>query len=209
MQIDSSAFFYGLGIAKDMKAAKPFDTVACTLLETYGVLASMIVAAAGGDHLEIGVWHGASAIVAAKTKQECGLDGNVVGLDDFCGYESSRNPNAARMETTKSYFREYGVSDRIELIIGNTFDFPADKFTDRRFVSAFIDGNHTKDQPYKDFLLIEPLVERYIMFDDCDDNHPAVMEAVGKIANDKFCDWRAIYGGYNSAIVERISNERN
>ncbi len=206
MQIDPEAFTLGMTVASQIKAESPSDTVACKIMQTYGLLAAMIKAAGCGNHLEIGVWYGASAIVAAKTKQEYGLGGRVVGLDDFCGYDKERKFNERHYEKVKKYLVKYGVEKRVEIIPGNTFNFPTEKFADRRFVSAFIDGNHWGEWPYSDFMKIEHIVDRYVMFDDHDEWHPAVQEAVEKIISSKHADWRSVYSGHRAHILERISN---
>ncbi len=205
----SNPFQYGVDFATRMKAEKPNDTVGSKIMEVYGVLAEMIARSGDGDHLEIGVWRGASAILAAKMKQCCGYSGMIVGLDDYDGYTDMlikthvRMQRPERLELVCRHAEEYNVRDRIELIMGTTVHFP-EQLTTRKFATAFIDGNHWDEWPYDDFCKVEPMVEKYIMFDDYDDKHLAVVDAVARIAH-THDEWRLVYVNHNSAIVERVT----
>lgn len=197
--MDMTVFDFGKTLASEMKASLPGDYVGCKNLGTYGVLAKMVKRAGKGDYLEIGTWRGASAVVAAKVKEEYGIGGRIVCIDHFRGY---KNLPSVKHEA-ESTMKKYEVDDMIDIYERASRPLPAE-LKERRFRCAFIDGDHWGDNPYLDFLEIKDLVTDYIMFDDWDEAHPSVMVAVEKAGNTP--GWHICHSGENCAIVERTNN---
>ena len=180
----TTAFDLGVSIARHMLDNNPPRTVGNQAnLQMYGELAEMVLAAGDGDYLDVGTYNGTSAIVAAKVKQQYNLAGRVICLDDFAWYDKERSVNTEQLEKTQAYFDAYGVADLVDIVIGTTFDTPAE-ILNRQYAAALIDGNHWYDQPRKDFAIVAPLVTGYVMLDDVDESHPDVMAAVAEAEHD-------------------------
>ena len=197
--MEIKVFYFGKNLATQMKAELPGDYVACFDLGAYGELANMVFMAGSGDYLEIGTWRGTSAIIAAKTKEEYGISGNIVCVDHFKGYT---NENSALIRSqAEDTMKKYGVFDKIEIFEQPSRPMPLELKT-RTFACALIDGNHWKENPYLDFLEIESLVENYIMFDDYDDEHKDVMDAVERASKSE--NWSLVSTDNSAAVLERI-----
>ncbi|MGW8177394.1 MAG: class I SAM-dependent methyltransferase [bacterium] len=156
------------------------------------------VAKAGpGDHLEIGVLHGGTAIMSALTKKAMGHAGKIVALDPFDGYypASPTKPNGVvsergqrltakfdntgvpiTVETFKDNIEFFNVADNIEIVKAFSVPWPLGP---RRFVSAYIDGDHYGDGPTLDWNNVKQAIQPggYVWFDDCNDNCPGVLKA--------------------------------
>jgi len=161
-----------------------------------------------GDHLEIGTLHGATAIMAALAKQECGLSGAVVCIDPLAGYYppgpcrpfgvstdggkmiSSEIDGPSHTPVTPEVFWEnvdhFGVRERIRLVQAFSCPWPAE-LEDARFVSAYIDGDHYQEGPSIDWANVAPRIQPggLVWFDDCNRNCPGVLlAAVRAVAKD-------------------------
>lgn len=149
--------------------------------ERDNVLLVAATAACDGDHLEIGTLHGGSAIVVALIKKQFGYSGRVVCIDPFDGYY----PNSKRyhkldilthipvtVETLRENMRRFGVE--LEIIQAYSDPFP---ITNRRFATAYIDGDHWNGMPLKDWNSVKGITDKFVTFDNCDFNHPDVLTA--------------------------------
>lgn len=157
-------------------------------------MAELVLEAGDGDHLEIGVLHGGTLIMAALVKREYGLQGKVVGLDPLDGFYPAgpMNPDGVyndkgtqlitrpddkgvpvSLENLMDNVRHFGIADRIEIIQKFSYPFP-EEIAGRFFASCYIDGDHYRDGPLHDWELAWPRVKRLIWFDDCNENCPAV-----------------------------------
>ena len=134
-----------------------------------------------GDHLEIGTLHGGSAIVVALAKREAGYSGRVVCIDPLDGYypgtvhHKRRDPISGvpvSFETIEENMRRFGVD--LEVIPAYSIPFP---LPDRRFATAYIDGDHWNEAPTLDFFNVAQVTDRFITFDNCDAKHPDVQRA--------------------------------
>lgn len=140
-------------------------------------LASVIYDAGDGDHLEIGTMWGASAILAALTKKEYGLKGNVVVVDPFCDADAGGHgqPDAkifwANMEIM-------GVEDRIELIEKHSAPWPVGN---RKFASALIDGDHQGEWPKTDWNNVRQHAKIVIFHDYLKEEERTVFQLVNRI----------------------------
>lgn len=163
----------------------------------YGLLAQMVHNAGDGDHVEIGTYYGASAILAAQTKLKYRLGGRVVCIDPLDGYYG----NAAE-EITPGVLRANaqacGVSLRI--VRGVSTPWPAE-LENNRFVSAFIDGWHWGDVPLEDFRNLSKRVARFILFDNYDERHPDVVRSCLIAA--EYPEWIPVHVSGISFLLER------
>ena len=186
-----------------------------------------LVAQAGdGDHLEIGVLHGATLIMAALVKEVCGLEGFVIGIDPMQGYYPAgpANPNGvynergdtlltneidgvSRTPVTGEIFwenvRYFNVEHRVILVKEFSHPWPA-ALDGARFVSAYIDGDHYRDGPLHDWQNVHPRTSKLVWFDDCNPHCPGVQRAC-EVAS-QTPGWRMVELYHNHTfIVERAS----
>lgn len=145
----------------------------CGVAHDWGIQAEVIAHAGHGDHLEIGTLFGGSAILAARIKEELGLDGKIVCVDPLNGYYGYPHDPASGVEVTKgrvlSNARLFGVEKRLQLITKKSKPWPID--LDRRFASAFIDGDHTFEGALDDWRAVESQVDKIVLIDNYDGQH--------------------------------------
>jgi hypothetical protein len=150
-----------------------------------GLMAQAIAKAGNGDHLEIGTLYGGSAILAAMTKQKFGLDGKVYCVDPLTGYYDE--PRPGMVDRVFGNMKTCHVEDRIILTEAKSFPFP-EALAGQKFVTSFIDGDHTMAGAYSDWLNVYPLTSHFVLFDNYDYEHPdsgprggTVLDAAGKV----------------------------
>ena len=140
-------------------------------------------AAIKGDHLEIGTLHGGTAILVAAMKKKLQLPGKVVCIDPLDGYyigmdrgyETDPLTNVpVSIDVLYDNITRFDMQDRIEVVQKKSNPFP---LKDRRFTSAYIDGDHWGDMPMIDWQNVSRITDRYVIFDNCDKAHPAVLDA--------------------------------
>lgn len=171
------------------------------------ILAWAVARAGDGNHLEIGTLFGGSAIITALVKAELGLKGRVTCLDPLDGYYLG-TPFACPVdpvctkpitaERVRKNAEAFGVE--LEIIAKKSQPFP-EELMDRRFVSAYIDGDHWGDGPMLDWLNVKARTDRIVVFDNNDAKHPAVQKAVEEAIKDPA--WKLIFLGGISAVLER------
>jgi hypothetical protein len=196
-EVVNEAFVFGRSLAARMQSELPEDYVGSKNLDAYGVLAEYVFLAGHGDYLEIGTWRGASAIVAALTKERFGLGGSVVCVDHFCGYSGQAENSDVIRGQAETTMRDYGACG-IEIVQAPSRPFP-ESLGGRLFSFALIDGDHWGGNPRLDFLEIQGRVQKFIMFDDCDSLHADVISAVIRSAAPP---WWASFGAA-CAILEK------
>lgn len=160
----------------------------CNKNHDYGILAQMIYNAGHGDHLEIGTLFGASAIIAGLTKKKYKLRGKIICIDPLNGYYGENKKDTTTGITPKRNIVEKNLliaGITAELITKNSFPFPKELETSK-FVSTYIDGDHWEDMPTKDWTSAAARTSKYIMFDNYDKKHPAVVAAV------ETAEWRIV-----------------
>jgi len=172
----------------------------------------MAVALSGhGDHLEIGTLFGGSAIAAVLMKKMMELSGNVICLDPLDGYYRNSSIEAdvdpitklpVNLETVLENARRFSVSDRLEIITQRSYPWPVE-LEKRSFASAYIDGDHW-NFPWLDWLNVKDRVSRFIIFDNCDLEHPDVMFACQKAEQDR--NWRRVHSEGITFILERVND---
>lgn len=193
------AYFFGISIFKEI--SRLIEGRACGNAHKAGILAQVVADSGDGDHLEIGTLFGASAILAAVVKEKYNIEGRIICIDPLTGYyglpkdpESQTVPSAKLVMSNADVF---GVRDRIELITELSEPWPLPSCL---FASAYIDGDHKNGQPWRDFLAIQGMVDRYIVFDDLDTQD--VAQAVYRVNNNG--QWIISYACEGFAVLRRL-----
>jgi len=177
-------------------------------------VASMVAAAPDGDHVEIGALFGASAITAALMKKELGHKGKVYCIDPYDVEERAKYVHASTPDVQEQLSgnpeilvanaKKFGVE--IELIQEYSDPWPK-VLEDRTFVTAYVDGDHLGDIPWKDFENLRGKVTDYIAFDNFEEEYPDVVAAVVKALDTD--DWFAYYKNMSFFALRRILPSRN
>lgn len=173
-------------------------------------LAWAIAQAGHGDHLEIGTLFGGSAILAALVKIKLGLKGDIWCVDPLNGYyigtkwQHPVDPVtniAINEEVVWANARAFGVEDRIHIVPLPSRPWP-EAVDDCCFASAFIDGDHWGDMPKHDWNMAAPRTDHYVIFDNYDALHPAVMETCHAVTNTS--GWVKEFSGGITYILRRV-----
>src|SRR3990167_7392908 len=177
-------------------------------------LGSMVYLAGDGDHVDIGTLYGASAIMAALIKKRFKLKGTVYAIDPYdpVTRETQAAPQPGiqgNLSATPEEFwknvEEFGLKDRIKLVQKNSNPWP-EELRDAVFASAYIDGNHTGDFPFNDFLNLRGRVSNYIGCDNYEEDYPDVVDAMWKAMNTE--DWFLYYKNITFIALRRILPSR-
>jgi len=186
----------GLEIHERMKgryAGQPYD---------WGVLAEMIKWAGDGDHLEIGTLFGGSAILSALTKIKYGLSGNIICVDPLDSYYGIKVDPGSNVPVTPEIVRKnlelFNVQDRIELVTKKSQPWPLPP--NRKFNSAYIDGQHDYKACLSDWVNCEACVDKVIQFDNHDMAHAAICNVVSQVSKD---EWLTVHISGISAVLAR------
>jgi len=162
-------------------------------------LACLIASEEDGDHLEIGVLHGGTAILIALLKKELGHKGIVYCIDPLDGYYK---------DTVHDYVVDpvSFVPVSLDVLVKNIYSFDVEKeiiilkcksipwpsvLNDKTFSTAFIDGDHWGDAPTTDWENVHKLTTGTVIFDNYDHLHPAVI-AAGRMAYEN-PEWDEIF----------------
>jgi len=165
-------------------------------------------AAIEGDHLEIGTLHGGTAILVALIKRELKLDGKVVCIDPLDGYyagtkfHNDTDPITSvpiSADVLYDNISRFDLLDRIEIIQHKSDPFP---LKNRRFASAYIDGDHWGNVPTVDWQNVNRITDRYVIFDNCDKEHPSVLDACLSAAFTS--EWTTAYKQGITCVFERF-----
>lgn len=172
-------------------------------------VASMVAAAPDGDHVEIGALFGASAIAAALMKKELGHKGKVYCIDPYdaeerAKYVSGNTPEVeATLSGTPELLMENAKKFGVELELVQAYSDPwPEELKDNTFVTAYVDGDHLGEIPWKDFENLRGRVTDYIAFDNFEEEYPDVVDAAIKAANSD--DWFLYYKNLSFLALRRI-----
>lgn len=184
-------------------------------------LMSMIANAGDGDHVEIGTLFGASAIAAALIKKKLELGGDVYAIDP---YNEEVRTKDVRMQAPDGTIKDdpallngtpqalkknaklFGVE--IKLIQKPSDPWPKE-LEKNAFVSAYVDGDHLHDMPYKDFVNLGERVSDYIGFDNYEEGYPDVLGGVNKALAENE-NWVLFYKNASFlALRRRLPNRGN
>jgi hypothetical protein len=178
-------------------------------------LMSMIANGGDGDHVEIGTLFGGSAIAAALIKKKLGLSGDIYCIDPFDAEARSadirlvKGPDAQTMEdqsllnaTAKDVRENAKLFDvRLKLIEKPSDPWP-EELKDNVFTTAYVDGDHLRDMPHKDYLNLKDRVSDYIGFDNYEEGYPDVIGGVNKAIQDGE-DWVLFYKNASFVALRR------
>ena len=168
-------------------------------------LACMVAQAGDGDHVDIGSLFGASAITAALVKKRLNKAGTVYCVDPFeerknVAWRSeipeeikSGNPEALMENAAKM-----GVE--LKLVQKRSYPWPEELNT-KLFSTAYIDGDHYKEAPYRDFLSLSIRVKHYIGFDNYEEGFPDVQNAFHRALHTG--DWVCFFKSGGFAALRR------
>ena len=135
-------------------------------------------------HLEIGVLHGASLIMAALVKKNIGHTSKAIGLDSLKGFykidEIDRfSGDEVSAENVIKNIEYFGVENNINLVRMNSFPWPK-ILEDEVFSTVYIDGDHWGNMPLNDWNSVKNRVVRYgiVFIDDNTKDTPSVLIAI-------------------------------
>src|SRR5690606_733899 len=154
-------------------------------------IAEVIEKAGNGNYLEIGVLNGGSICAVGLLKRELKQTGLCVGVDPFDGYYKA----STGMRTDK----KTGLEVTIELAQSNVDKFALDNVQlikayspffnigDMRFAVSFIDGDHSEEGAFSDWMKVKDITDRFVIFHDYG-RIEGVTKACDRAALDS--DWR-------------------
>jgi Methyltransferase domain len=197
------AYIYGIEVAKKIK--NEIKGRACGSIHDYGLLAQTVFYSGDGDYVETGTLFGASALVAGLTKRKFNIKGKVYCVDPFDGYYGEGKKDMSGLIPSVNILienaKKYRIQDNIIPIAHKSQPLPLE-LANSKFSMSFIDGNHWKDFPKKDFEEYGDFrTSKYVMFDNYDFSHPSVVKAV------EFAvlrgEWRICHVSSISFIIQR------
>ncbi len=170
-----------------------------------------VVSKCSGDHLEIGSFYGASAIVAVLAKRKAGQPGNVYCVDPF-GYDRQEDVAIKNMKMTQSQgddivnqfhanLKMFGVKDRVTLIQKPSYPWP-DELRGMRFDSVLIDGWHYDETPLQDARNAVLVADKYIILDDVTKRYQSIRDAYDFILSTG--EWSEIYRSKNAVTFQKV-----
>ena len=140
----------------------------CSMPEEDSYLLTTIASLCMGDHIEIGVCHGGSAIACAYAKRLTQADGHIYGIDPLNGYDdASRTPHPPppTMDAVVKNIELHGMEDNISIYQGYHPPLPPE-LLGMRFASAFIDGDHTFQSVNADWFALKDKIDGVVVFHD-------------------------------------------
>ena len=161
-----------------------------------------------GDHLEIGTSFGASAIAVALAKKAAGLPGKVYCIDPYKKIRTyvhhTKGGTTANISTARRNIKKAEVD--ISIIRAPSYPFP-EKLEDHKFVSAYIDGNHTADWPKNDIAECKKRVQHFIGIDNYEEGYPDIMTAVHDAIQER--DWNIYFKNFLFVALRPVMHPRN
>lgn len=157
----TEAYEYGKFLRDNVRTEMPTGKpIMCP--EDAGLLSQIIYNSRGNDHLEIGSACGGSAIITLKAMSYCGRNDKIVCIDPF-GEDPYDMIHKAVEHEFWANIKHFGFEDRVEHIKAFSHPFP---IQNRRFATAFIDGDHSYECVLNDWNNLKGIVDNYIMFHD-------------------------------------------
>jgi len=168
-----------------------------------GAIASC-VAMCSGHHIEVGVLHGGSLILAALIKQIAGQTGKCYGVDPFGWFEGQTQ---AGPEPSPFIVLANAKKFGVEVHPHKCHHPPLpDELARLEFDTAFIDGDHSYAAARADWEYLKNRVRRYVLFHDIqkhDARHGAddvFREAAAE------SEWEIIYLKHKTGVLERVGS---
>jgi predicted O-methyltransferase YrrM len=158
--------------------------------------------------LEIGTSYGASAIAVALAKKAAGIPGKVYCVDPYKesrGYVT-QNPGLVPAKISQARRNIKKAEVDVEIIRAKSHPFPK-KLKNHKFVSAYIDGDHTAEWPKWDIAECQKRVEHFIGIDNYEEGYPDVMDAVHEAVQDS--DWNIYFKNFLFIALRPFRHPRN
>ena len=137
----------------------------------------VIIAAGDGDYLEIGALYGGSVILAALVKQINGIKGDSYTIDPMIGYYGGKDPGSGYVPSAailQSNADLFGVA--IRLIKAKSHPYPAEDIAANVIL---IDGDHSAEACYIDWLNASKHSSKFVLFHDYhDENIKALVDGI-------------------------------
>jgi len=171
------AFYFGSNLYDPLIREMPDGKPICDKKDI-GLIAQMICDTEG-DHLEVGTAYGGTLFAAIKAMEYCNRKGKVVSIEPF-GEDIRNTLHKAVEKEFWNNVKHFGYADRIEHIKKNTRPGSEYPIKNRRFATAFIDGDHSFEYVLNDWNNIKNMVDCYIMFHDY--RKPAIKDVVDTYA---------------------------
>lgn len=208
MEEFGEAYVWGTKLKRDIEATL-WDTNRSrfTMLVKDGGIIAYLMSICPGDHFEIGMLQGGSAILAAEAKRKYRQTGEIYGCDPF-GWapgQTQRGPEPS-VETVLSNAALFDVDFMIHPFKHAHPPLPGE-LQGKRFDTTFIDGNHTEEAARADWLAAKEYTDRYILFHDIqkhDKNHGA--DVVFKEACED-PEWELFYKRAKMGVVKRVPHK--
>jgi len=166
------------------------------------ILAQAVLNSKHSNHVEIGTFFGASAILVALMKDAFGMMGKVYCIDPLeCRPDVAPDASTITMATQAVVMRnakKFGVEDRIVLIPKYSKPWPLEGQT---FASGFIDGDHWNGFPLWDWQQLSKVVTYTIIFDDYCWGKTEVIDAVHTAMQDP--NWICVHISGQQAVFRR------
>ena len=165
--------------------------------------------ASPGTYLEIGTLHGGSLIAVTRARMRKYGKAPAVVIDPLNGYYYGQRRGASTDPITLVPITLEVLNDNLRTAFpdGCEVRVSAEKswpwpLPEEQYSCAFIDGDHWGDSPTKDWHNVHPRTTDVVVFDNVDELHPAVVEAV-EIAS-VTPDWMLLYHyGIVAVLVRR------
>jgi len=175
------------------------------------LLAALSVMAGDGDTLEIGVFFGVSFITATLLRSKHKLIGDCYALDPLDGRKQDRGEQRTGMDYdapsgkvwNAEVFQNNCERNKVKPVLVQRMSHPFPKeLSANRFVISYIDGDHWHNTPTHDWLNVKDRTDRFIVFDDADNKHPHVIDAVNLAKQSD--EWRVFYQAETITAFERV-----
>ena len=130
---------------------------------------------ASATHIETGCLWGGTAILAALAGAQY-----VMTLDPMRGgWWDSGDPVVGKKPTPEivaANLRHFRLHGRVDVVMERSWPW---RFPEATPDSFFIDGDHSFDGCYTDWLIASSITRHFVLLHDCDDLHPGVQQVVG------------------------------
>ena len=172
-------------------------------------VSSMVAVAGNGNHLEIGSLFGATAIAAALVKKELNYTGKVYCIDPYLPRDEKIAGTSGQLPPeilngSPEALMENAKKMDVELTLIHKKSQPWPKELEKvNFVSAFIDGEHINDTPWKDFQECAKRTSGYIAIDNYEEGYPEIIEVVNRILLEMGREWSIYYKNHICIIFRR------